>query len=92
MTLDELKGLNHGEVVVIIKVDESMKIYDYVVGDELTFLDLSLLPNNGCYINFLRSGDQPKISYFSYGICDYIERKMVLERDKKIDLLINNLK
>jgi len=87
MSLEELKGLSQGEVVVITKVDDNIKsFYDYVIGDEMTFLNFWSNGGTG-EVNFLRIGDQPRISHFSYDICDYIERKVVLERNNKLNIL-----
>jgi hypothetical protein len=86
MTLDELKGLRQGEVVVITKVDEKITEYhNYQVGDEVLFMEFD--SHNGDVVNFLRTGDVPVISHFSYEICHYIERKIKLERDKKLSNL-----
>jgi hypothetical protein len=43
-------------------------------------------------VNFLRTGGRwlkqiPVISHFSYEICHYIERKVLLERDNKLNEL-----
>ena len=86
MALDELKGLRQGEVVVITKVDEKITEYhNYQVGDEVLFMEFD--SHNGDVVNFLRTGDVPVISHFSYEICHYIERKIKLERDKKLSNL-----
>ena len=86
MTLDELKGLNFGEVVVFTKVDEKITEYhNYLVGDEIIFMEFD--SHNGDVVNFVRKGDIPVISHFSYEICHYIERKVQLERDSKLNEL-----
>jgi hypothetical protein len=86
MTLDELKGLRQGEVVVLTKVDERITEYhNYKVGDEIIFMEFD--SHNGDVVNFLRTGDIPVISHFSYEICHYIERKIKLERNKKLSNL-----
>ena len=42
MTLEELKGLTQGEVVVLTKVDERItEYYNHQVGDELVFYKFS---------------------------------------------------
>jgi hypothetical protein len=41
--------------------------------------------HNGDLVNFVRKGDVPMISHFSYEICHYIESKIKLERDKKLN-------
>lgn len=84
MNVDELKSLRVGEEVVFIKVDERITEYhNYQIGDEVKFMDFS--SHNGDVINFLRKGDVPTISHFSYEICHYIERKIKLERDNKLN-------
>lgn len=88
MTLDELKSLREGEVVVLTKVDERITEYNnYQVGDEIIFYKLY---DHG-QVDFLRTekvmknGQMPwVISHFSYEICDYIERKVKLERERKL--------
>ena len=85
MTLEELKVLTQGEVVVFTKVDEKIKEYhNHQVGDELVFLKFSKdLIVGTC--DFLRNSTT--ISHFSYDICDYIERKVKLERERKLNKL-----
>ena len=82
MTLEELKGLTQGEVVVLTKVDERITEYhNFQIGDEMVFFQFNL---DGV-VDFFRSSIT--ISHFSYEICHYIERKIVLERDKKLNNL-----
>ena len=82
MTLEELKGLTQGEVVVLTKVDERITEYhNFQIGDEMVF---SQFGNDGV-VDFFRKSIT--ISHFSYEICHYIERKIVLERDKKLNNL-----
>ena len=82
MTLEELKGLSQGEVVVLTKVDERITEYhNFQIGDEMVFSQFNL---DGV-VDFLRKSII--ISHFSYEICHYIERKIVLERDKKLNNL-----
>ena len=93
MTLEELKSLQNGEVVVITKVDENINdgtpTQDYYVGEEMTFLSWELgveLVKRGYEIHdlcvdFKRQG---KISHFTSEVCYYIERKMKLNRDNKL--------
>jgi hypothetical protein len=84
MTLDELKSLREGEVVVFTKVDERITEYhNYQIGDEVTFMEFD--SHNCDLVNFVRKGDVPMISHFSYEICHYIESKIKLERDKKLN-------
>lgn len=88
MTLDELKTLREGEVVVLIKVDEKITEYhNYQVGDELIFYKFD---DDIDHVNFIRTsgdGEYAHVLNFSYGICHYIERKVMLERNKKINEL-----
>ena len=92
MTLDELKTLNQGEVVVFIKVDEKIcEYYNHQVGDELIFYCCSEgFPEKGWdgLVSFFRNS--LTLSYFSYEICHYIERKVPLERDIKINKVLEN--
>ena len=82
MTLDELKGLRQGEIVVITKVDERITEYhNFAVGDEMIFSKFYDDDSIG-YVDFLRNSIT--ISHFSYEICDYIERKIKLERESKL--------
>ena len=86
MTFEELKSLRGGEVVVFTKVDERITEYhNYQVGDEVLFMEFD--SHNGDVVNFLRTGDIPVISHFSYEVCHYIERKVQLERDNKLNEL-----
>ena len=86
MTFEELKSLRRGEVVVFTKVDERITEYhNYQVGDEIIFMEFD--SHNGDVVNFLRTGDIPVISHFSYEVCHYIERKVQLERDNKLNEL-----
>ena len=80
MTLDELKTLREGDVVVFTKVDERITEYhNYQVGDELLFIDI-----NSDVVNFVRKGEVPVIAHFSYEFCQYIERKIKIERENKL--------
>ena len=97
MTLDELKSLRKGEVVVITKVDEVITEFNnYQVDDELTFISINL-PHahyTGA-VKFARKltdeeennnpGATGIIVHFSYEFCHYIERKVILERDRKLN-------
>ena len=86
MTFEELKSLRGGEVVVFTKVDERITEYhNYQLGDEILFMEFD--SHNGDVVNFLRTGDIPVISHFSYEVCHYIERKVQLERDNKLNEL-----
>jgi len=86
MTLDELKSLRQGEVVVFTKVDEKIcEYHNHQVGDEMTFVEIEAAHKIGALndvVNFLRNSFT--ISHFSYEICHYIERKTQLERDNKL--------
>jgi hypothetical protein len=75
--------LAFGEVVVFTKVDERITEYhNYQIGDEVTFMEFD--SHNGVVVNFVRKGDIPTISHFSYEICHYIESKSKL-RDNKLN-------
>ena len=81
MTLEELKTLREGEVVVLIKVDEKITNYfNFKVGDEIVFY--KLYDDLVGKVDFLRNSNT--ISHFSYEICHYIERQVKLERDNKL--------
>jgi hypothetical protein len=86
MTLYELKSLRQGEYVVLTKVDE--KICEYH-NHQLIFYELSkdidgiILENE--IVSFFRNS--LTISNFSYEICHYIERKITLERENKLNKL-----
>lgn len=86
MTLDELKTLRRGEVVVLTKVDERITEYhNYQVGDELSFYQFD---SNTDHVDFVRtSGEYAAVTHFSYEICHYIERKIELERNNKLNSL-----
>ena len=84
MTLEELKGLTQGEVVVLTKVDERITEYhNFAVGDEMIFS--KFYDDSIGYVDFLRNSIT--ISHFSYEICNYIERKVKLERENKLNRL-----
>ncbi len=91
MTLEELKSLRQGEVVVFTKVDEKITEYhNHQVGDYMIFLeieDANKIGSSSDVVNFCRIGIDEKhiISHFSYEICHYIERKVLLERDQKLN-------
>ena len=83
MTLEELKSLREGEVVVLTKVDEKITEYhNFAVGDEMIFY--KFCDDSVGNVDFLRNSFT--ISHFSYEICDYIERKVEL-RDRKLNEL-----
>jgi hypothetical protein len=88
MTLEELKSLRFEEVVVFTKVDKLITEYHgYEVGDELEFMDIYTWKKHGRdVVNFYRKvpGEMGVIAHFSYSVCDYIERKVKLERDNKL--------
>lgn len=91
MTLEELKSLSFEEVVVFTKVNELITDYhEYEVGDELEFMNIYTEDQHGRDVaNFYRKvpGEMGVIAHFSYSVCDYIERKIKLERDKKLNIL-----
>jgi hypothetical protein len=88
MTFEELKSLRHEELVVFTKVDKLITEYHgYEVGDELEFMDIyTMNKHGGDVVNFYRKvpGEMGVIVHFSYSVCDYIERKIKLERDNKL--------
>ena len=88
MTLEELKSLRFEEVVVFTKVDKLITDYhEYEVGDELEFMNIYTEDKHGRdVVNFYRRvpGEMGMIAHFSYSVCDYIERKIKLERDNKL--------
>ena len=91
MTLEELKSLQPGDVVVITKIDEYLNngttSKDYYVGEEMTFLVWNE------WVDFLRHNNPNKpgqlgtIAHFAEGVCDYIERKVKLVRERKLNEL-----
>jgi hypothetical protein len=91
MTLEDLKSLRPGDVVVITKVDEYLNngttSKDYYVGEEMTIL----IWNE--WVDFLRHSKPNKpgqlgtISHFGHGVSDYIERKVKLVRERKLNEL-----
>jgi hypothetical protein len=91
MTLEELKSLRFEEVVVFTKVDKLITDYhEYEVGNELEFMNIYTEDQHGRnVVNFYRRvpGEMGVIAHFSYSVCDYIERKVKLERDKKLSNL-----
>lgn len=89
MTLEELKSLQPGDVVVITKIDEYLNngttSKDYYVGEEMNFLVWNE------WVDFLRPSNANKslkqlgtIAHFGEGIHDYIERKVKLVRERKL--------
>lgn len=93
MTLEELKSLRVGEWVVFIKADERIREYhNHQVGDYMVFLGIEDANKIGAIsdvVNFGRedSNNIPIISHFSYEIYHYIERKITLERENKLNEL-----
>lgn len=88
MTLDELKTLREGEVVVLTKVDERITEYhNYQVGTEMVFY--KLYDDITGKVDFVRTSGEYAVfmTHFSYEICDYIERKVKLERNNKLNSL-----
>ena len=91
MTLEDLKSLRPGDVVVITKIDEYLNngttSKDYYVGEEMTFL----IWNE--WVDFLKHSNPDKpgqlgtIAHFGEGVCDYIERKAKLVRERKLNEL-----
>jgi hypothetical protein len=74
--------------------------HEYEVGDELEFMDIYTEDKHGRNVaNFYRKaqldlssynlplpsvGEMGVIAHFSYSVCDYIERKVKLERENKL--------
>ncbi len=91
MTLEELKSLRQGEVVVFTKVDERIREYhNHQLGDEMTFVEIEVAHKIGAsddVVNFLRNSYT--ISHFSYEICHYIESKSKLREEKLNSIGIN---
>jgi len=93
MTLEELKSLRQGEVVVFIKADERIReFHNHQVGDYMIFLEIedsNKIGSSSDVVNFCRNGidETHIISHFSYEICNYIERKTLLERENKLNEL-----
>jgi hypothetical protein len=99
MTLDELKSLRKGEVVVITKA--ITEFHNYQVNDELTFISIGNLLTHEQYgseiVKFVRKltdeeeSDNPNAIgihvHFSYDFCHYIETKVILEREQKLNNL-----
>ena len=88
MTLEELKSLREGEVVVLTKVDEKTTLMypystkmnqNFAVADEMIFYKFCVGS-----VDFLINSFT--ISHFSYDICHYIERKVEL-RNRKLNEL-----
>ncbi len=81
MLLDDFLTLRLGEVIVFTSIDMDTNEYcDYMIGDELVFLD-----SNRGYYNFLRKGKFGNmICHFTEGVHSYIERKVVIERELKL--------
>lgn len=93
MTLDELKSLRQGEVVIFTKVDERIcEYHNHQTGDYMIFLeieDYNKIGSSSDVVNFCRNSidETHVISHFSYEICHYIERKTQLEREEKLQEL-----
>lgn len=84
MTIEELYTLKCGEMVVFTKVDSLTNQYwSYEVGDAIEFVEINRSGQKTYdVIDFLR---KPYfICHFAPGICDYIERKTVLDRQTKL--------
>jgi hypothetical protein len=66
--------------------------HNHQVGDYMVFLgieDANKIGASSDVVNFGRedSNNIPIISHFSYEICHYIERKITLERENKLNKL-----
>lgn len=83
--------LKTGEVFVFTKVNGETNLYrDYKVGDELIFSAYNIKTGSAdgldAIFNFIVDGKI--VSHFGYGIFDYIERKVLLERNDKLNQIL----
>ncbi len=77
--------LKTGEVFVFTKVNEETNRYrSYEVGDQITF---SAYNNHDNFTVFNFIVDGTIVAHFGYGIFYYIERKVLLERNNKLEEL-----
>lgn len=78
--------LKAGEVFVFTKVNEETNRYrSYEVGDEIIFSAYNINHDNFSVFNFIVDGTI--VAHFGYAIFDYIERKVLLERNNKLEEL-----
>lgn len=82
--------LKTGEVFVFTKVDSGTNLYrEYKVGDELRFSAYNIQTGSpdglDAIFNFIV--DDTIVAHFGYDIFDYIERKVLLERNNKLNQL-----
>ena len=79
----EPSTLKQGEVFVFTKVDEATNRYrTYQVGDEIIFSAYNIGLDNFIIFNFIVDGTI--VAHFGYAIFDYIERKVLVERNNKL--------
>lgn len=83
--------LKTGEVFVFTKVDRETNLYrDYKVGDELIFSAYNIKTGSpdglNAIFNFIV--DKRIVTYFNYDIFNYIERKIVVERNTKLNQIL----
>jgi hypothetical protein len=81
--ITDYSGLHQMPKWELIKLD----IQEYEIGDELEFMDIYTKDKHGReVVNFYRKvpGEIGVIAHFCYSVCDYIERKVKLERDNKL--------
>jgi hypothetical protein len=83
----DFTGIKPGDVFVFLKVDGKTNGFrEYKVGDEMIFSEFSRFPSlliNQEVANFYVDGGR-YIAHFGTGIFDYLEKKVVLERQKKL--------
>lgn len=94
MTKEELLKLQEGDIVVFTRVDFETNIYhDYKIGDQLIFYKAyydSIYPVTNSYVKFFRtnkSTNEGLVVDFSLSISDYIEKRIVVERQRKLSIL-----
>ena len=94
MTKEELLKLQEGDIVVFTIVDFETNIYhDYKIGDQLIFYKAyydSIYPVTNSYVKFFRtnkSTNEGLVVKFSLSISDYIEKRIVVERQRKLSIL-----
>ena len=94
MTKEELLKLQEGDIVVFTRVDFETNIYhDYKIGDQLIFYKAyydSIYPVTNSYVKFFRTNkltNEGLVVKFSLSISDYIEKRIVVERQRKLSIL-----
>ncbi len=95
MTKEELLKLQEGDIVVFTRVDFETNIYyDYKIGDQLIFYKAyyydTIYPVTNSYVKFFRTNkltNEGLVVKFSLSISDYIEKRIVVERQRKLSIL-----